>query len=78
MSRTQLTPAQLQQLHDLAPSGSKIIARRTGDDSDLDLVTMGKSPGGRHGPSRRHLQCLLQRQADALVTSNPAGLSLCH
>ena len=41
MPRTHLTPAELQELHDLAVPWGKIIARRTGDDAiDFDLSAL--------------------------------------
>src|SRR5262245_17793722 len=69
MPRTHLTPAELQELHDLAAQWGKIIARRTGDDAiDFDLSTLesiaqAAAAGLVEGP----LQCLLPRKADALA-----------
>ncbi len=68
MVRTHLTDAELQELHDLAAQWGKIIARRTGDDAlQLDFAVMEQlAQAAAAGLVEGTLQCLLQRQADAL------------
>jgi hypothetical protein len=59
MPRTHLTPAELQELHDLAAQWGKIIARRTGDDaigfdlSALESITQAAAAGA----PRRSCRC---------------------
>jgi hypothetical protein len=73
MPRTQLTPAELQELHDLAAGWGNIIARRTGDDAiDFDLSALEQiARAAAAGLVEGTLQCLLQRQADALADPQP-------
>ena len=73
MSRTHLTPAELQELHDLAAQWGKIIARRTGDDAiDFDMSALESiAQAAAAGLVEGTLQCLLQRQADALADQQP-------
>jgi hypothetical protein len=73
MARAQLTAAELQELHDLAAQWGKIIARRTGDDAlELDLHAMEQiAQAAATGLVEGTLQCLLQRQADALADQQP-------
>jgi hypothetical protein len=68
MPRTQLTDAELQELHDLAAQWGKIIARRSGDDAlAFDFAVMEQlAQAAAAGLVEGTLQCLLQRQADAL------------
>ena len=68
MPRTHFTDAQLQELHDLAAHWGRIIARRTGDDAlHLDFALMEQlAQAAAAGLLQGTLQCLLQRQADAL------------
>lgn len=73
MARTHLTPAELQELHVLAAAWGKIIARRTGDDAiafDLDALEQ-IAQAAAAGLIEGTLQCLLQRQADALGDQQP-------
>ena len=73
MPRTHLTSAELQELHDLAAQWGKIIARRTGDDAiDFDLSALEQiAQAAAAGLIEGTLQCLLQRQADALAMLLP-------
>jgi hypothetical protein len=73
MPRTHLTPAELQELHDLAAQWGKIIARRTGDDAiDFDMTALESiAQAAAAGLIEGTLQCLLQRQADALADQQP-------
>lgn len=73
MPRMQLTPDQLQELHELAAQWGKIIARRSGDDAiDFDLATMEHiAQAAAAGLVEGTLQCLLQRQTDALARQQP-------
>jgi hypothetical protein len=73
MPRTHLTAAELQELHDLAAQWGKIIARRTGDDAiDFDLSVLEQiAQAAAAGLVEGTLQCLLQRQADALAALQP-------
>ena len=73
MPRTHLTDAELQELHDLAAQWGKIIARRTGDDAlHFDLNTLEQiAQAASAGLVEGTLQCLLQRQADALDERQP-------
>jgi hypothetical protein len=73
MPRTHLTDAELQELHDLAAQWGKIIARRTGDDAiDFDLSALEQiAQAAAAGLVEGTLQCLLQRQADALAPLQP-------
>jgi hypothetical protein len=73
MPRTHLTAAELQELHDLAAQWGKIIARRTGDDAiDFDLHALEQiAQAAAAGLVEGTLQCLLQRQADALADQQP-------
>lgn len=73
MPRTHLTDAELQELHDLAAQWGKIIARRTGDDAiDFDLSALEQiAQAAAAGLVEGTLQCLLQRQADALADLQP-------
>jgi hypothetical protein len=81
MPRTHLTAAELQELRDLAAQWGKIIARRTGDDAiDFDLHTLEQiAQAAAAGMVEGTLQCLLQRQADALAQQQacPACGRLC-
>jgi len=73
MPRTHLTRAELQELHTLAAEWGKIIARRTGDDAiqfDLDALEQ-IAQAAAAGLVEGTLQCLLQRQADALGDQQP-------
>jgi hypothetical protein len=73
MAHCQLTPAQLQELHDLAAQWGKIIARRTGDDAlELDMYAMESiAQAAATGLVQGTLESLLQRQADALGNQHP-------
>jgi len=73
MPRRQLTPHELQELHDLAAQWGQIIARRSGDDAlDLDLDAMEQiAQAAAQGLVEGTLETLLQRQADALGTQQP-------
>jgi hypothetical protein len=73
MPRTHLTDTELHELHDLAAQWGKIIARRTGEDAiDFDLHTMEQiAQAAAAGLVEGTLQCLLQRQADALAPLQP-------
>src|SRR5262249_13813259 len=73
MPRTHLTAAELQELHDLAAQSRKIIARRTGDDAiEFDLHALEQiARAAAAGLVEGTLQCLLQRQADALADQQP-------
>ena len=73
MPRTSLTAAELQELHDLAAQWGKIIARRTGDDAlAFDLSTMEQiAQAAAAGLVEGTVQCLLQRQAEALAEQQP-------
>lgn len=63
----------MQELHDLAAQWGKIIARRTGDDAiEFDLDALEQiAQAAAAGLVEGTLQCLLQRQADALVDQQP-------
>lgn len=73
MPRTQLTPAELHELHEPATPWGKIIARRTGDDAiDFDLSALESiARAAAAGLVEATLQCLPQRQADALADQQP-------
>jgi hypothetical protein len=81
MPRTHFTAAELQELHDLAAQWGKIIARRTGADAlQLDFAVMEQlAQAAAAGLVEGTLQCLLQRQADALADQQacPACGRLC-
>ncbi len=66
-------PAELQELHDLAAQWGKIIARRTGDDTiEFDLSALESiAQAAAAGLVEGTLECLLQRQADALADQQP-------
>ena len=73
MLRTHLNNDELKELHDLAAQWGKIIARRTGDDAlELDFAVMERlAQAAAAGLVEGTLQCLLQRQADALGQQQP-------
>ena len=73
MPRTHLTAAELQELQDLAAQWGKIIARRTGDDAiEFDMPALEQiAQAAATGLVEGTLQCLLQRQADALADQQP-------
>ena len=73
MTRRQLTPQQLQELRDFASQWGKIIARRTGDGAiEFDLHALEQiAQAAAAGLVEGTLQCLLQRQADALADQHP-------
>ena len=73
MLRMQLSPAQRQELHDLAAQWGKIIARHSGDEAiDFDLDTLESiAQAAAQGLVEGTLQCLLQRQTDALAPLQP-------
>ena len=73
MPRTHLTPAELQGLHERAAEWGKIIARRSGDDAlEFDLDALEQiAQAAAAGLVEGTLQCLPQRQADALGDQRP-------
>ena len=73
MPRTHLSPAELQELHDLAARWGKVIARRTGDGAiDFDLSTPESiAQAAAAGLIEGALQSLLRRQAGALADQQP-------
>ena len=75
MPRSQLTPAELQELRQLAAGWGKIIARRAGSDStplELDLDAMEQiAQAAAAGLVEGTLQNLLEQRADALGGQQP-------
>ncbi len=73
MPRSHLTPVELQELHDLAAQWGNIIARRSGDEAlQFDLNTMEQiAQAAAAGLTQGTIECLLQRQAEALEPTHP-------